>query len=269
MSGPRASGCRSRLHCRSRRARRPRRDPRRGCRRAQSRRMRRPARAERRQISPASSSDLLAHCPVYAAEPPADSKKKGSAGTPLKRSAAERRCAWGMPRSEVDPRPESAEGLEALVSDLIFWVDQELCILRSNATAQRLLRHEPDVLHGLAFEGLIAPPSRRTFATFVAERRAQGGPSTRPIEVRLQMHETPELPVEIALHASEFAGKPAWLIVARDLSDRRQLRARAQPHRVARGGELGAARGDAARRADDADQDASSSPTCRTRSAPR
>ncbi len=130
-----------------------------------------------------------------------------------------------MPRSQVDPRPESAEGLEALVSDLIFWVDQELCILRSNATAQRLLRHEPDVLHGLAFEGLIAPPSRRTFATFVAERRAQGGPSTRPIEVRLQMHETPELPVEIALHASEFAGKPAWLIVARDLSDRRQLRA--------------------------------------------
>ena len=130
-----------------------------------------------------------------------------------------------MPRSEVDPRPESAEGLEALVSDLIFWVDQELCILRSNATAQRLLRHEPDVLYGLAFEGLIAPPSRRTFATYVAERRAQGGPSTRPIEVRLQMHETPELPVEIALHASEFAGKPAWLIVARDLSDRRQLRA--------------------------------------------
>jgi two-component system, sensor histidine kinase len=130
-----------------------------------------------------------------------------------------------MPRSEVDPRPDSAEGLEALVSDLIFWADQELCILRSNPTAQRLLRQEPDVLYGLAFEGLIAAPSRRTFAAHVAERRAQGGPSLRPIEVRLQMHESPELPVEIALHATHFAGRPAWLIVARDLSERRLLRA--------------------------------------------
>ena len=130
-----------------------------------------------------------------------------------------------MPRSDIDPRSESGEGLEALVSDLIFWVDPELCILRSNPTAQRLLRQEPDVLYGLAFEGLIAPPSRRTFATHVAERRAQGGPATKSIEVRLQMHETPELPVEIALHATHFGGKPAWLVVARDLSERRLLRA--------------------------------------------
>src|SRR5262245_66129214 len=110
-----------------------------------------------------------------------------------------------MARSEVDPRPESGESLEALVSDLVFWVDPELCIVRSNATAQRLLRHEADVLYGLAFEGLVAPPSRRTFAAHVAERRAQGGRAPKGIEVRLQMHETPELPVEIALHATELA----------------------------------------------------------------
>ena len=130
-----------------------------------------------------------------------------------------------MPRSEGDPRPQTGEGLEALVSDLVFWVDQELCILRSNATAQRLLRHEADVLYGLAFEGLIAAASRRTFAAYVAERRAQGGPATKRIEVRMQIHETPELPVEIALHACELEGKPAWLIVARDLGERRLLRA--------------------------------------------
>jgi signal transduction histidine kinase/ActR/RegA family two-component response regulator len=128
-------------------------------------------------------------------------------------------------RSEADPRPEPGEGLEALVSDLIFWVDHELCILRSNATAQRLLRHEADVLYGLAFEGLIAAASRRTFAAHVAERREQGGLATKGLEVRMQMHETPELPVELALHACELEGKPAWLIVARDLAERRALRA--------------------------------------------
>src|SRR5262245_12744069 len=130
-----------------------------------------------------------------------------------------------MARSNVDPRPEPGESLEGLVSDLVFWVDAELCILRSNATAQRLLRHEADVLYGLAFEGLIAPASRRTFAAYVAERRAQGGPAQKRIEVRMQLHETPELPVELALHAGEHAGQPAWLLVARDLSERRQLRA--------------------------------------------
>jgi len=130
-----------------------------------------------------------------------------------------------MARSEADPRLPRGEGVEAFVSDLVFWVDQELCILRSNATAQRVLRHEADVLYGLAFEGLVAASSRRTFAGHVAERRAEGGPATRRIEVRLQLHEVPELPVEIALHAGEHAGKPAWLIVARDLSERRQLRA--------------------------------------------
>ena len=41
----------------------------------------------------------------------------------------------------------------------------------------------------------------------------------------MQMHETPELPVELALHACELEGKPAWLIVARDLAERRALRA--------------------------------------------
>ncbi|HTO06366.1 MAG TPA: ATP-binding protein, partial [Myxococcota bacterium] len=78
---------------------------------------------------------------------------------------------------------------------------------------------------GLAFEGLISAASRRSFAAHVAERRAQGGPAAKRIEVRMQLHETPELPVEIALHAGEYAGKPAWLVVARDLSERRALRA--------------------------------------------
>src|SRR5262245_7643288 len=130
-----------------------------------------------------------------------------------------------MARSEVDPRPESGESLEALVSDLVFWVDAELCIVRSNATAQRLLRHEADVLYGLAFEGLVSPASRRTFAGYVAERRIQGGRANRAIEIRLQMHETPELPVEIALHSADVGGKAAWLLVARDLTERRLLRA--------------------------------------------
>ena len=78
-----------------------------------------------------------------------------------------------MARSDGDLRLERGEGSEAFVSDLVFWVDHELCVLRSNATAQRLLRHEADVLYGLAFEGLIAPASRRTFAAYVADDMAK------------------------------------------------------------------------------------------------
>ena len=114
--------------------------------------------------------------------------------------------------------------LEALVSDAVLWLDDELCILRSNEAAQRLLRQAPDMLFGVSLEALVSPASSKGFHAFVGERRAQGVEPGRRIDVRLTHREVEDLPVEIALHRAAHEGRPGWIAIARDLSERRQLR---------------------------------------------
>jgi PAS domain S-box-containing protein len=131
-----------------------------------------------------------------------------------------------MPASNPDPAEPSAPALHALVSDAVLWLDAELCILRANEAAQRLLRQPAEMIFGLSLEELVAPSSRKSFGAYVQERRdTGGGRAERRIDVRVTHLEVVELPLEIALHGMEIDGKPGWLAVARDLTERRLLRA--------------------------------------------
>jgi PAS domain S-box-containing protein len=123
-------------------------------------------------------------------------------------------------------RDDPGDRLEALVGDAVLWLDSELCILRANPAALRLLRQAPEQLRGVALADLVATASRKSFAAFVQERReAGGGEGGRRGEVRLTHGELADLPVEVALHAADVEGKPGWLAVVRDLTERRLLRA--------------------------------------------
>ena len=131
-----------------------------------------------------------------------------------------------MPASNPDSAEPSAPALHALVSDAVLWLDAELCILRANEAAQRLLRQPAEMIFGLSLEELVAPSSRKSFGAYVQERRdTGGGRAERRIDVRVTHLEVVELPLEIALHRMEIDGKPGWLAVARDLTERRLLRA--------------------------------------------
>jgi PAS domain S-box-containing protein len=131
-----------------------------------------------------------------------------------------------MPASNPDSAEPSAPALHALVSDAVLWLDAELCILRANEAAQRLLRQPAEMIFGLSLEELVAPSSRKSFGAYVQERRdTGGGRAERRIDVRVTHLEVVELPLEIALHGMEIDGKPGWLAVARDLTERRLLRA--------------------------------------------
>jgi PAS domain S-box-containing protein len=130
-----------------------------------------------------------------------------------------------MSAPDADARANSTEGLDALVSDALLWLDSELCILRTNEAAQRLLRQPSDMLYGLALDDLVSPATRKSFHAYVAERRAAGGRAERRIDARVSHLEVVDLPVEIALHAVEGDRGCAWLAIARDLTERRQLRA--------------------------------------------
>jgi PAS domain S-box-containing protein len=130
-----------------------------------------------------------------------------------------------MSAGDADLRASSTEGLDALVSDALLWLDSELCILRTNEAAQRLLRQPSEMLYGLALDDLVSPATRKSFHAYVEERRAAGGRAERRIDARLSHLEVVDLPVEIALHAVERDGGTAWLAIARDLTERRQLRA--------------------------------------------
>ncbi|MFI5315368.1 MAG: ATP-binding protein [Myxococcota bacterium] len=131
-----------------------------------------------------------------------------------------------MPASEADPRAQSAERLDALVSDGLLWLDSELCILRTNESARRLLRQPAEMLFGLALEELVSSATRKGFQSYLQERRAAAlGDAERRIDVRISHLEVADLPVEIALHGAEIDGAPGWIAVVRDLSERRQLRA--------------------------------------------
>ncbi len=131
-----------------------------------------------------------------------------------------------MSASNADPVEPSAAPPLALVSDLVLWLDAELCILRANDAAQRLLRQPAEMIYGLSLEQLVAPASRKGFNAYVAERReAGGGPARGHVDVRITHLEVVELPLELTLHGAEVEGKPGWLAIARDLTERRLLRA--------------------------------------------
>ena len=116
--------------------------------------------------------------------------------------------------------------LEALVNEGVLWLDAELCILRANPAALRLLRQAPEQLRGVPLPDLLAAASRKSFAAFVQERReANGAEGGRRAELRLTHGEVVDLPVEVALHGAEVEGRRGWLAVLRDLTERRQLRA--------------------------------------------
>jgi len=128
-----------------------------------------------------------------------------------------------MSAHNVDATGVSAALLE-VVSDAIFWLDAELCILRANAAALRLLRQELESVYGLSLDQLVSPTSRKGFLAYVGERRADGGAATKRVDVRLAHLDVVDHPVELALHASEIDGRPGWLAIVRDLTERRQLR---------------------------------------------
>ncbi len=130
-----------------------------------------------------------------------------------------------MSAENPDPVMPRSVPVLALISDAVLWLDAELCILRANEVAQRLLRQPPEMLFGVPFAELISQGSRKSFGSYAQERRDAGGPATRRVDVRLTHGEVADQPVEIALHAVELEGRPAWLLIARDLSERKQLRA--------------------------------------------
>jgi PAS domain S-box-containing protein len=131
-----------------------------------------------------------------------------------------------MSAPKADPVAPSAAPLLALVSDVVLWLDAELCILRANEAAERLLRQPADMIFGLSLEELVAPSSRKSFAAYVEERRsADAGAAARRIDVRITHLDVVDVPVEISLHRIELEGKPGWLAAARDLTERRLLRA--------------------------------------------
>ncbi|HTO07826.1 MAG TPA: ATP-binding protein [Myxococcota bacterium] len=111
------------------------------------------------------------------------------------------------------------------MSDAVLWLDAELCIVRANDAALRLLRQPAEELLGVGLPDLVAASSRKSFQAYVEERRALGGEAGRRVEVRLSHGPLADLPLELALHALALDGKPGWLAVARDLSERRLLRA--------------------------------------------
>jgi PAS domain S-box-containing protein len=130
-----------------------------------------------------------------------------------------------MTGPEADLRAELGEALVECVSDLVFELDEQLRVLRANAASQRLLRQDGAVLVGREFASLIAQNSRKSFAAYVEERRVSAGIAQLRLDTRLVRPDSPDLPVEIALHALSVGGKPVWVVVARDLSERRLLRA--------------------------------------------
>ncbi|HKC49524.1 MAG TPA: ATP-binding protein [Myxococcota bacterium] len=131
-----------------------------------------------------------------------------------------------MPASNADPVEPIAAPLLALVSDVVLWLDDQLCILRANDAALRLLRQPVEMIFGLSLEQLVAPASRKTFLAYVKERRESGGgPAIGRIDVRITHLEVVEQPFELALHGAQIDGKAGWLAVARDLTERRLLRA--------------------------------------------
>jgi len=123
----------------------------------------------------------------------------------------------------VPGAPEAS--LDALVSDAVLWLDAELCVLRANQAALRLLRQPAEMLYGVSLEALVSPGSRKAFLSYAAERRSQRAEPARPIELRLTHQAVEDLPVELALHGASHEGRDGWIAIARDLGERRQLRA--------------------------------------------
>jgi PAS domain S-box-containing protein len=113
----------------------------------------------------------------------------------------------------------------ALVSDAVLWLDSELCILRANDAALRLLHQPAEMMFGVSLEQLVSPGSRKSFASYVQERRAASDSAPRSIDVRITHQAVIDLPLELVLHAAEVDGKPGWIAVGRDLSERKLLRA--------------------------------------------
>ncbi|HTO71444.1 MAG TPA: ATP-binding protein [Myxococcota bacterium] len=130
-----------------------------------------------------------------------------------------------MSASSASSRAAGERGLEALVSDALLWLDAELCILRANESAQRLLRQPQEMLYGVALEALVATSTHKSFLAYVTERREAGGEAQKRVDLRISHHEVEEVPAELALHAAKGAGGVRWLAVLRDQSERRQLRA--------------------------------------------
>jgi PAS domain S-box-containing protein len=129
-----------------------------------------------------------------------------------------------MPAADPEAPNSSNPPLGAFVSDVVLWLDDQLCILRANDAALRLLRQGPESLLGVPLTELVSPSSRKGFAAYVEERSGAGGPAPRKLEVRIHHGEVVDLPVEIALHAIEIGGRRQWVSVARDLTERRMLR---------------------------------------------
>ena len=78
-----------------------------------------------------------------------------------------------MPASNADPVEPIAAPLLALVSDVVLWLDDQLCVLRANDAALRLLRQPVEMIFGLSLEQLVAPASRKSLDAYVKERGAR------------------------------------------------------------------------------------------------
>jgi PAS domain S-box-containing protein len=121
-----------------------------------------------------------------------------------------------------------AAALLSLVSDLVIVLDAELRVRGANASVERHLGRLATSLVGRPVRELIAQAS---LGTFEGCAREAAGPARgnvqrpREVELRLLQVDGGELPVIGALHRVGDDPEQPLVLIARDASDRRKLRA--------------------------------------------
>ena len=118
-----------------------------------------------------------------------------------------------------------AAALLSLVSDLVIVLDGELRVRGANAAVERHLGWLASALAGRPVHELIAPASRSSFDALVREARQPTTQRARELELRLLQCDGGEEPAIVALQRLEAEGDAALVLIARDASDRRKLRA--------------------------------------------
>jgi PAS domain S-box-containing protein len=120
-----------------------------------------------------------------------------------------------------------AVALLSLVSDLVIVLDDELRIRGVNSAVERRLGYAAASLVGQEMIALVHPALQDTWRSQVIDARIPGavGQRAREVELKLIQCDGGELPAAVALHRLEDSNGTTLVVVARDGSDRRRLRA--------------------------------------------
>jgi len=145
---------------------------------------------------------------------------RGPDGKPARLVGLQQDVSWRHEeRNEGEQRDRLLRGLTLALPDPAVAHDGETVLFANRAAAALLGWDHPDQLAGVPFASLMPDASRERNQARTA--RALAGGNNPGVELGLLRRDGTTCPVEMSSLAAEYAGKPAVLEMARDLSARR------------------------------------------------